>query len=146
MSRVFFTDRDLGKRFPDILRAAGLTVECHADHFPHDCPDETWLAEIGRRGWVAVSHDGRIRYKPNELAAVVEHRVALLVVIGRAPYPQLAQAFAATHGRILAFLDRCEPPLIAKVYRPAASVAANDPDAPGSIALWYPDQRIRPKR
>jgi hypothetical protein len=27
MSRVFFTDRDLGKRFPEILRIAGLSVE-----------------------------------------------------------------------------------------------------------------------
>ena len=25
MSRVYFTDRDLGKRFPEILTAAGLT-------------------------------------------------------------------------------------------------------------------------
>lgn len=36
------------------------------------------------------THDGRIRYKPNELAAVVEHRVALLVMIGHAPYAKLA--------------------------------------------------------
>ena len=41
MNPVFFTDRDLGKRFPAILRDAGLTVERHADHFAHDCPDET---------------------------------------------------------------------------------------------------------
>lgn len=34
MSRVFFTDRDLGEQFPEILAAAGLNVERHADHFP----------------------------------------------------------------------------------------------------------------
>ena len=138
MSRVFFTDRDLGKRFPEILRAAGLNVERHADHFEHDCPDEVWLKEIGQRGWVAVTHDGRIRYKPNELNAVMEHRVALLVVIGNAPYPALASAFAATHEPILAFLDRHDPPFIAKLYRPAASDLKKDFNSPGSIVLWHP--------
>ncbi len=117
---------------------AGLRVERHADHFPPDCPDTVWLEEIGQRGWVAVTHDGRIRYKPNELAAVVQHRVALLVMIGHAPYPLLAHAFAATQKRIFDFLDQHQPPFIAKVYRPSATEAAHNPDAPGRIELWYP--------
>jgi hypothetical protein len=33
LSVVYFTDRNLGKQFPEILRAAGLTVERHDDHF-----------------------------------------------------------------------------------------------------------------
>ena len=66
MSRVYFTDRDLGKQFGAILKSAGLRVERHADHFRHDTPDEKWLAEVGRRGWTALTHDGRIRYKPTE--------------------------------------------------------------------------------
>ena len=135
---VFFTDRDLGKRFPDILAAAGLQVERHADHFAPDCPDESWLQNIGQRGWVAVTHDGRIRYKPNELAAVVEHQVTLLVMIGHVPYSQLAHSFVATRKRILDFLARHHPPLIAKVYRPSATKGAEHPDAPGRIELWYP--------
>lgn len=95
MTPVFFTDRDLGKRFPEVLHAAGLAVERHADHFAPDCPDEVWLEAVGRKGWIAVTHDRRIRYKPNELAAVVQHRVALLVVIGDAPtrcWPRLSSA------------------------------------------------------
>jgi len=143
MSRVFFTDRDLGKRFPEILRSAGFTVERHADHFAHDCADETWLEQVGLRGWVAITHDGRIRYKPNELAAVIQHRVALLVVIGHAPYPQLAAAFITTRNRILSFLDKHEPPFIAKVYRPSANEVADDADSPGSISLWHPASVIR---
>ncbi len=138
MTPVFFTDRDLGKRFPEILAAGGLRVERHADHFTHDCPDPVWLEEIGRKGWVAVTHDGRIRYKPNELAAVERHRVSLLVMIGHAPYPELARAFVATKDRILDFVARHAPPFIAKVYRPSASEIAVKADAPGNITLWYP--------
>ena len=81
MTVVFFTDRDLGSRFPQILAAAELTVERHRDHFAPDCADEVWLRSIGQRGWVALTHDRRIRYKPNELSAVIRHGVALLVII-----------------------------------------------------------------
>jgi hypothetical protein len=50
LSLVFFTDRDLGKRFPEILASAGLSVKRHDDLFPPDCPDERWLAQIGESG------------------------------------------------------------------------------------------------
>lgn len=84
MTPVYFTDRDLGKQFPDILRAAGLTAERHAEHFAHDTADEDWLQAIGQRGWVAITHDGRIRYKTNEREAVLRHNVSLLVIVGKA--------------------------------------------------------------
>jgi len=74
LSVVFFADRDLGNRFPDILSSAGLRVERHRDHFRPASTDEEWLAAVGARGWVAVTHDSRIRYKPNELQAVVRHQ------------------------------------------------------------------------
>lgn len=138
MSPVFFTDRDLGKRFPQILAAAGVKVERHGEHFADHCPDEAWLESVGQRGWVVVTHDGRIRYKPNELAAVVRHRVAMLVVVGHAPHPQLAEHFVATLPRIAAFLAKHEAPFIAKVYRPSPSELARNPRARGSVSLWYP--------
>lgn len=136
MSRVFFTDRDLGRRFPQILRDAGLDVERHADHFAADCPDEEWLQGVGEKGWVAITHDRRIRYKPNELAAVVRHRVPLLVVVGRAPHAELASEFVGTFPRIEAFLESHDPPYIAKVHRPVE--AEKRRNRPGRVELWYP--------
>lgn len=138
MSLVFFTDRDLGNAFPAALAANGLSVERHAAHFPPDCPDEKWLREVGSRGWVAVTRDTRIRYKPNELDAVVRHRVALIVVVGNAPHAELAANFVRTSARISTFLTQHTPPLIAKVYRPSSDNVARNPHAPGSVALWYP--------
>jgi hypothetical protein len=138
LSVVFFTDRDLGNRFPDILSSAGLRVERHRDHFRPASPDEEWLAAVGARGWVAVTHDSRIRYKPNELQAVVRHQVRLLVVVGKAPFPELARNFVATVPRIDRFLARHGPPLIAKVRRPSPVILRVNPDAPGEVSLWYP--------
>jgi hypothetical protein len=137
---LFFTDRDLGKQFPSVLKNAGLRVERHADYFSPDCPDEVWLQEIGRRRWIAVTHDRRIRYKPNELAAVKRHHVSLLIVIGKLPYPLLAQSFVATRYRIIEFLDQQTPPFIAKVCRPSATELAKRPNAAGTISLWYPNR------
>ena len=95
-------------------QAEGLTVERHADHFAHDTPDETWLEAVGKHGWIALTHDRRIRYKPNERDAVMRHGVALLVIVGTAPFPELARAFVATVRVIESFLHRRKPPFIAK--------------------------------
>lgn len=138
MSLVFFTDRDLGNRFPDVLQAAGLAVERHRDHFRHDCPDEEWLQAIGERAWVAITHDARIRYKPNELDAVIRNRVSLLVVVGKAPFAELARNFVNTAPRIRRYLDHQPPPAIGKVYRPSPGELARNPDAPGDVVRWYP--------
>lgn len=138
MKLVYFTDRDLGLRFPEILSDAGLTVERHKDHFPHDCPDERWLKVIGKRRWVAITRDKRIRYKPNELEAVIRHRVRLLVVVGKAKYPELAESFVRTISRIEAFLARNDPPFIAKVLRPSPTELARNPEASGRVEYSYP--------
>lgn len=136
LSPVFFTDRNLGKKFPEILRSAGLTVERHADHFEHDTPDEVWLRDVGQKGWIVVTHDARIRYKPNELQAVLFYRVALLVVVGKVPHPELAHAFVATSPRILSFIGRHSPPYVAKVYRGThVGDAAAFSFSPGRIEL-----------
>ncbi|HWY26156.1 MAG TPA: hypothetical protein VNX47_14620, partial [Nevskia sp.] len=89
-------------------------------------------------GWIAITHDSRIRYKPNELAAVIHYRVPLLVVVGSAPYPKLAEHFVATLPRILTFIAAHSPPYIAKVYRPSPADLAANSQAPGSVSLWYP--------
>jgi PIN like domain len=136
VSVVYFTDRDLGQRFPAILRRAGLTVERHVDHFAHDAPDEEWLAEVGSKDWVAITHNSRIRYTPNEKDAVIRHRVRLLVVIGQAPYSELANSFVASRYRIEAFLQKNAPPFIAKVYRASPTELAKNPSAPGRIEHW----------
>lgn len=138
MNRIWFTDRDLGKRFPEILTAAGLTVERHQDLFPPTGSDPQWLEHCGRNGRIALSHNERIRYVPNEREAVMRHRVALLIIVGKVPHAELAHNFVNTLPRIEAFIDDHEPPYIAKVYRPPAHELERRPDARGSIALWYP--------
>jgi hypothetical protein len=138
LSPVFFTDRDLGKRFPDTLATAGLTVERHHDFFAPDGSDEQWLEYVGKNNRIALTHNERIRYTPNELAAVVRHSVRLLVIVGKLPLPVLAANFVATLAKIETFIEKHKPPYIAKVYRASPADQVRNPDAPGTITLWYP--------
>lgn len=83
--------------------------------------------------WVAITHDMRIRYKPNERDAVVRSRVKLLVVIGKAPFAELALNFVNALPKIDRFLARNDAPLIAKIYRPSPGQLAANPGAMGDV-------------
>ena len=138
MNRVWFTDRDLGKQFPGILAEAGLQVERHGDLFAPEGSDEQWLEHCGTNGRVAITHNSRIRYVPNELAAVKRFKVRLVVVVGQAPNAELAHNFVRTVRRVEAMLDAHPPPVILKVYRASPAELAKSPGAAGSVEVWYP--------
>ena len=136
MRIVFFTDRNLGKQFPNLLSQAGLIVERHADHFADIAKDEEWLAEVGHRGWYAITHDQRIRYKPNEKAAVMQAGVGLFVLIGTLPFAELAKNFIITFPKIEQFIKENHRPFIAKVYRPGEKIRTLNPNHPGRVEMW----------
>ena len=116
---VFFLDRNLGtKHVANALRAAGATVEVHNDHFLQDARDEIWLPEVERRGWVVLTKDDRIRYRPTELAAVISAHVALFALTsGNLNGEEMAQAFVAALPQMSRVLAKHRLPLIAKVTR-----------------------------
>lgn len=133
----FFADRILGSRiFPEIVRQSGITLHRHTDHFAHDALDHEWLPVVANRGWIILSRDAAIMRNPLEREAVMGSRAALLVLVG-ANAQEIAQNFVNTHPRILRFLEKHSPPLIAKVYRPnpPALVAQG---RPGRIKLKLP--------
>lgn len=59
----------------------------------------------GSRGWGAVTHDRRIRYKPNELAAVLEHQVAQKLT--KTTFPR--RLHGATSKNVNSFSCCCAP-------------------------------------
>ena len=138
MSRVFFTDRDLGKQFPRILAEAGIAVERHGDLFQPAGSDEEWLEHCGTKGRIAVSHNSRIRYVPNEREAVKRFKVPLLVLVGKGTTADLAHNFVRTLPRIEAFLEERSPPFIGRVYLATPSELAKSTTAAGRVELWYP--------
>jgi hypothetical protein len=64
---------------PDALRAAGAIVHVMADVYGErigqGLDDEEWIGNAGRRGWIILMKDAKVRYRPAELQALVEHGV-----------------------------------------------------------------------
>lgn len=102
-----FLDRSLGRRqVPDLLRAAGLHLQTLAEVYgvPADetIADVEWLARAGHEGWVVLMKDDRIRYRPAERAALIDHRVrAFCLTSGNLRAAEMAQLYLAVLGKIV---------------------------------------------
>ncbi|MHB8837523.1 MAG: PIN-like domain-containing protein [Gemmatimonadaceae bacterium] len=136
MSATYFTDRNLGKQFPTILKKAGVRVERFDDHFAHNVPDEEWLAVVAERGWVAITHDANIRRRPNQRAAVLDGGPGLIVVVGKLPFPELATHFARSIAAVERFVRKHERPWIARFYPPTPADMARKLKPRGRIEPW----------
>jgi hypothetical protein len=78
---VFFIDRSLGRKIvAQALREIGETVEIHDDHFAPDAKDAEWLLEVGKRGWIVLTKDDRIRYRVTERTAIESATVRAFVL------------------------------------------------------------------
>lgn len=43
-------------------------------------PDSEWLARAGREGWLVISRDEKIRYRPGERRAILENNVGAFIL------------------------------------------------------------------
>lgn len=76
---TFFVDRSLGRSIAEGLRGAGLEVLTVADVYgearAQRLPDVEWLTDAGRRDWIVLTKDDRIRRRPAERDALLAARV-----------------------------------------------------------------------
>jgi PIN like domain len=116
---VFFIDRSLGKKIvAQALRKIGETVEIHDDHFAPDAKDEDWLAEVGKRGWIVLTKDDRIRYRVTERTALTSSRVRAFVLTSSQLHgAEMAAAFVNALPRIKRLIAKHAPPFICRVSR-----------------------------
>lgn len=116
---VFFVDRSLGRKaVAKALRGADAAVEIHDDHLPSDATDEKWLTYVGERNWVALTQDARIRYRENELQALVRANVRAFVLTaknlrGEENAAIVVQALPA----MVRFLSKHDAPFVARIAR-----------------------------
>ncbi len=98
-----------------------MPVEIHDDHFPPAAADEDWLLEVGRRGWVVLTKDSRIRYRAPALAAIRASAVRLFVLTaGDLQGSEMAAIFVKALGRITRVAASHPPPFIARVSKAGA--------------------------
>ena len=84
-----YIDRSLGSTVaPAALRQFGVVVHTELEVFGHvaeGVTDSQWLEVAGRSGWIVFTKDGQIRYRQDELAALMEHRVRAFVLTAGNP-------------------------------------------------------------
>lgn len=114
---TYFIDRDLGLRFAEALKSAGLRVERADDHFRNDTADESWLPEVASRGWLAVTRDARIRYSPLALTALMTSGARLFVIVGKLTAAEAIKVFLERRTQIELLARDEQAAFIAKVRR-----------------------------
>ena len=112
---LLFLDRSLGRiQVPSVLRAAGLDLVTLAEVYgiPADegIADETWLTRAGQEGWVVLMKDERIRHRPVERRALLDHGVRAFCLARRdIRAAEMAGLFLAAHPEITRACSRPGP-------------------------------------
>jgi hypothetical protein len=115
---TYFVDRALGRRLVTELRAAGLTVEAHDDHFAQDTEDVDLFPVVGAHGWVFLTKDKAIKKRDNELTALLEAGLATFILSsGNLKAEEMAEAFTRAKARMERTVRKTSRPFIAKVHR-----------------------------
>ena len=81
-----------------------------------------------------------MRYRPNEIAAVMRSGVPLFLVVGNASHQELAKNFVACINKVERFLSKHSALFIAKVYQPSSEQKLRGSLKKGRVELWRPYQ------
>jgi predicted nuclease of predicted toxin-antitoxin system len=116
---VVFLDRSLGKQvIATALRTAGFQVEVHDDHFSADAKDEQWLTEVGRKSWVVLTKDKKIKYRVVELTAVVAANAKVFTLTaGSVQGSEMAAIFIKAMPKIKTYVETNAPPYIVRISK-----------------------------
>ena len=79
----FFVDNNLSKDIASGMSGFGERVEHLKDHFKANVSDTEWLEFVGSNGWVLITRDNRIRWRPAEIRALQEHKVGAFFLGGK---------------------------------------------------------------
>jgi PIN like domain len=122
--RSFFLDHSCsGNEIRDGLRAAGLQVFTLKEVFDPSVADDRWLAHCGRKGWVVLSRDAKIRTGTNPAnllarEAIVRSGVRMFILRAQgAKQPEHVEIVLRAHKTILLACSQYPGPFIAIINR-----------------------------
>jgi hypothetical protein len=122
---IYFTDRDLGRKLPERLKACGLAVVTHDDQFGPLTPDDEWLAKVGANGWLAISRDARIRYSPLALRVLMQSGARLFVLVGNLTTAECVDLIISKRKQIESLAASEPRAFIAKIRRDGVHLWVN---------------------
>lgn len=116
---MFSIDRSIGvKPIRTELVKAGLAVEVHDDHFARDEEDRVWLRAAGERGWVVLTKDQKLRYRPLEIGALRASNARVFVLTaGNLRGVEIGVVFLGALPEIFKVLVNVPGPFVARVSK-----------------------------
>lgn len=84
---MIFVDRSVPRRVVRAIQVVRTDVKWLEDieGFGPETPDEEWLAAVGANGWPVLTRDKKIRTRPGERGAIIEHGVGCFVSMQNRP-------------------------------------------------------------
>jgi len=79
----FFVDNNLSPQLAAGMKGFGEDVVHLTEVFSSEVEDTEFLARLGSEGWYLVTRDDRIRYRPAEFTAFLEHRIGAFFMGGK---------------------------------------------------------------
>ena len=92
---VIFVDGSMPRSVADELKAIGKDAIAKIELFPDGTKDPVWLQKVGENGWLAITRDVNIRFRPGEKQAIIDHRVGCFIFTYKNSM-KMEKAFATT--------------------------------------------------
>lgn len=77
---MILIDRSVPRGVADAVKKMRDDVLWLEDEFPHSVSDQEWLARAGSEGWLVITHDKKVRTRPGERRAIMEHGVGCFIL------------------------------------------------------------------
>ncbi len=82
-----------------------------------DTHDDVWLPVVGQEGWSAIMRDKRVRFRPGERRAIIDHNVKAFIMTGAGNYSrwQTLDLLVRRWDRMEAIATSLKPPFICAI-------------------------------
>ena len=105
------------------LAGCGVQVQFHKNHFADDECDEIWLPEVAQRGWLVLTRDKHIRYRPIEKQALMASGARTFVLVSSNLRGQeMANLLVKQLNKIEQIARNTRPPFVAAISRTGVRV------------------------
>jgi hypothetical protein len=103
---------------PARLRELGWAVEAHDDHFAPATKDTELFGALASKGWVFLTQDAKIRYRPAETKAFRDAGLAVFVVVsGNLTWEQTVEVLVRARKRMEKKAASLKRPFVCRVAK-----------------------------
>ena len=100
----------------DALAKNGVPFVRHLDLFPRGTPDEKWLPDVGKNGWILLTADKQLRYNLLEMRALRQYKVRTFTFAsGNLSGQQMAERLVTGLPKMRRLCRRVNPTFIAVI-------------------------------